>query len=43
MIDINDFMSVFHGAKEGGKFCETELNEILFNSIPNSCSRQAYV
>ena len=43
MIDLNKYLSVFPGAKEGNKICETELNEILLNGTPNSWSIQAYV
>ena len=31
------------GAKASDKICETELNEMLLNSMPNSWIRQAYV
>ena len=35
MIDINEYLATFPGAKAGDNFFETELNEILLNSIPN--------
>ena len=43
MIDLNEYSDVSPGAKAIENNCETELNEILLNSIPNSCSRQAYL
>ena len=43
MIDHNGYLDTFPGAKASDKICEMELNEILLNIIPNSCSSQAYV
>ena len=43
MIGINDYLHVFPGTKDIDIFCETELNEILFNSMPNIWIRQVYV
>ena len=43
MIDINECLSVLPGAKASDKIFETELNEILLNSMPNIWIRQAYV
>ena len=43
MIDLNGYFSVLPGAKSSEKICETELNVILLNSMPNSWIRQAYV
>ena len=42
MIDLNDYLYVFHGAKASYKICETELHGNLFNSMPNIWIRQAY-
>ena len=42
VIDLNEYLSSFPGEKAGGKTYETELNEILLNSIPKSWSRQVY-
>ena len=42
MIDLNEYLSSFPGEKAGGKTYETELNEILLNSMSNSWSRQVY-
>ena len=33
MIDIKDYLDFFPGAKASEKNCETELNEILLNSV----------
>ena len=43
MIDLNEYLYVFPGAKASDKTCETELNEILLNIMPNIWNRQAYV
>ena len=43
IIDINKYLSEFPGSKESDRIGERELNEILFNSMPNICSRKAYV
>ena len=42
VIDLNECLSLFPGENGGGKTYETELNEILLNSIPKSWSRQVY-
>ena len=43
MIDLNKYLSVFPGAKASDKTCETELNEILLNIMPNIWNSQAHV
>ena len=43
MIDINEYLDVFYGAKASNKICEMESNEILLNSMPKIWSRQTYV
>ena len=43
LVEINKHLAMFRGAKAGDKICEIELNEILLNSIPNSCIKHAYV
>ena len=35
LIDLDDYLSVFPGAKATYKTCETELNENVLNIIPN--------
>ena len=41
LVDLNDYLDVFPGENISDKICE--LNEILLNSMPNICSKQAYV
>ena len=36
MINFKKYLSVFPGAKESGNVCETGLNDILLNIMPNS-------
>ena len=43
LIDLNRYLAVFPGAKASDKICETDLNEILFDRMPNIWIRQAYV
>ena len=43
MIDINEYLSVLPGAKASDKICGMELNEVLFNSMPNIWIRHACV
>ena len=43
LIDINEYLYVFPGAKESDRICETEFNDILLNSMPNNCIRKVYV
>ena len=43
LIDINYYLADFSGEKSSDKTAETELNEILVNSMPNGCINQAYV
>ena len=43
MIYLNEYLSVFPGAKASDKTCETELNEILLNIMPNIWNSQAHV
>ena len=43
LIDLNEYLFAFPGAKASDKIGETELNEILLISIPNGWSKQAYM
>ena len=43
LIDLNEYLASFLGVNLTDKIRVTELNEILLNSMPNSCSIQAYV
>ena len=43
MIDINNYLAVFPGAKASNKICETVFNGIILNSRPNRWIRQEYV
>ena len=43
LIDLNDYLDLFHGENLTDKIGMTELNEILLNSMPNSWINQAYV
>ena len=36
LIGLNEYLDTFPGAKKSNKICDTELNEILLNSMPNS-------
>ena len=42
LIDLNEYLESFPGATLANKISETELNEIILNSIPNSWYKQAY-
>ena len=42
LIELNDYLDVFSGAKISDKICVTDLNN-FFNSTPNSWIKQAYV
>ena len=42
LIDMNEYLDSFTGATLADKIDVTELNGILFNSMPNSWSKQAY-
>ena len=39
LIDLNEQLSTFPGAKESDNISEMELNQILLNSIPNGWSK----
>ena len=43
LINLNEYLASFTGATLTAKFGITELNKILFNSMPNSWYKQAYV
>ena len=43
LIDLNDYLDSFPGAKFSDKIGVTELNKILVNIMPNIWSKQAYV
>ena len=40
LVDLNEYLALFHGAKLIEKNGITELNKVDFNSMPNSCSTQ---
>ena len=43
LIDLNEYSDSFPQATIADKIGVTELNEIIWNSMPNSWSKQAYV
>ena len=43
MININEHLDALPVAKESEKNSETELNEIILNSMTNVLSKKAYV
>ena len=43
VIDINDYLDVFPGAKVCDKIGDTEINEIILNGMPNGWSKKSYV
>ena len=43
LIVLNKYLDSLPGAKLSEKNGTVELNEILLNSMPNSCSNKAYV
>ena len=43
LVDLNEYLALFPGAKLTDKFGMIDLNKIVLNSIPNSWSKQAYV
>ena len=43
LIDLNEYLASFPGAKMTDKIGVTELNEGFLDSMPNSWSKQAYV
>ena len=43
LIDLKKYLALFSEANLAEKIGETELTKILFNSMPNSLSKQAYV
>ena len=43
MIDLNEYLAVFPGAKASKKIGETELDKIILNSMPNGCIKKAYM
>ena len=43
LIELNEYLALFHGAALSDKFGVTDLNKSLLNSMPNSWSKQAYV
>ena len=42
LIGLNEYLEEFPGEKASSKFDETELNEILLNSMPNGWTSQGY-
>ena len=40
MIDHNDYLGVFTGAKKSDKLCMMDLTEILFSVMPNIWNKQ---
>ena len=43
MIDLNNYLVVFPGAKASEMFCDTELDGFVLNSMPKIRINQAYV
>ena len=43
MINLNEYLDVFNGAKTSNKIGEKELNKIILNNMPNGWISQAYV
>ena len=43
LIDLNEYLSSFPGATMAYKIGVTELNEIIWNSMPNIWCKQAYI
>ena len=43
LIDFNEYLASFPGEKLNDKIVLMELNENLLNSMPNICSKHAYV
>ena len=43
LVDLNEYLASFPGATMSEKMGVTGLNEILYNSMPNIWSNQAYV
>ena len=43
LIDLNDYLASFPKATLTDKIGVTEVNEIILNSMPSICSRQAYI
>ena len=43
MIDINEYLDELPRTKESEKNGDTELKEIMLNSIPNEWNKQAHV
>ena len=41
--DLNEYLASFLGTTLADKMDVTELNEVFFNSMPNSWSKQVYV
>ena len=42
LIGLNEYLAFSPGEKASDRISETVLNEILFNSMPNGWSKQAY-
>ena len=43
LIGLNEYFALFPVVKSTDKIGVTELNEILLNIMPNSCSKKVYV
>ena len=43
LIDPNDYLDTFLGAKGSGKICQMDLNKILLNRMRNGWSKQDYM
>ena len=43
LIDINEYWGVLPRSKASDKISEADINDIMFNSIPNGWSKQVYV
>ena len=42
IIDLNEYLTAFTGAKASDEIGETKLNTILLNSMPNGQSQHGY-
>ena len=43
LVSLNEYLASFPGATMADKMGVTELNKNVLNSMPNTCSKQAYV
>ena len=43
LVEINEYLAIFHWAKISDRICVTDLNDIILNSMPNSWSKKSYL